>query len=342
MVRPPEQLDFFLPTPHSEGVEAMERRLEQLLESYKDEQGTNFIDETDLPVNGKVREIVDTLLEILFPGYTGAQTVTRHNVRYVIGDLLCDAHARLRHQILLAYRHECRLASCTRCVCEEQADSSCDSLFDALPAIRSILLTDVKAAYEGDPAARGFEEIVIAYPGLTAIAIYRIAHHLYQSGVPLIPRMIGEYAHERTGIDIHPGASIGEAFFIDHGTGVVIGETTVIGRRVRLYQGVTLGSANFPVDPSGKIIRGMKRHPTIEDDVTIYAEATILGNITIGQGSVVGGNVWIMEDVPPNTKVSSGKPEVNFKPAPARPVPETAAPPAPPPGQASGCANPGC
>ena len=294
----------------------MEQRLEKLLESYKADQGTNFIDEADLPVNAKVKEVVDTLLEILFPGYTGQRVLTRHNVRYVIGDLLCDAHTKLHHQILLAFRHECRLSSCTECLCEHEAVKSCDHLFDDLPGIRKTLLTDVRAAYEGDPAAKSFEEIVIAYPGLTAIAIHRIAHHLYTSGVPLIPRMISEYAHERTGIDIHPGAKIGEAFFIDHGTGVVIGETTVIGSGVRLYQGVTLGSANFPTDSSGKIIRDRKRHPTIEDNVTVYAEATILGDITIGRGSVVGGNVWIMEDVPPNTKVSSGKPEVHFRPAP--------------------------
>lgn len=296
-------------------MESMERRIESLLESYREDRGTNFIDEADLPVYESIRELIGKLLEILFPGYTGRRAVTRHNIRYVIGDLLCETYNQLHDQVLRSFRHMCRLESCTECVCERKAADVCDRLFDDLASIRKLLKSDVIAAFEGDPAASGIEEVVISYPGLTAIAIHRIAHHLYKNGVPLIPRMMNEIAHERTGIDIHPGAEIGASFFIDHGTGVVIGETTRIGEHVRLYQGVTLGSANFPIDAEGKIIRGMKRHPTIEDGVTIYAEATILGNVVIGAGSVIGGNVWVMEDVPPNTRVSSGKPVINFKPA---------------------------
>lgn len=293
----------------------MDERIDRLIASYQNDQGTNFIGETDLPVNAEIREIIALLLEILFPGYTGRRVLTRHNVKYVIGDLLCDAYTRLKKQVLLANRHECRLKECKDCVCEAKAAQACDELFDTLPEIRRILLSDVKAAYEGDPAAKSHEEIVIAYPGLIAIAVHRIAHKLFTLSVPLIPRMMNEYAHERSGIDIHPGAQIGDHFFIDHGTGVVIGETTIIGSGVRLYQGVTLGSANFPLDKDGKIIRNLKRHPTIEDNVTIYAEATILGDVCIGSGSIIGGNAWIMEDVPPNTKASAAKVDIRFKPA---------------------------
>ncbi|ADK80811.1 Serine O-acetyltransferase [Sediminispirochaeta smaragdinae DSM 11293] len=297
----------------------MEEQIEALLESYKEDSGTNFIDDTDLPVNETIKELIGALLELLFPGYMGRRVVTKQNVRYVIGDLLCSTYKQLHDQVLRAFRHECRIGACTRCICESKAQEACGRLFDDLVSIRKALRSDVLAAYEGDPAAKSYEEIVIAYPGITAISIHRIAHHLYTNEVPLIPRIMAEIAHARTGIDIHPGAEIGDSFFIDHGTGVVIGETTIIGNHVRLYQGVTLGSANFPVDDEGHIIRGKKRHPTIEDDVTIYAEATILGDVTIGSGSVIGGNVWVMEDVPPNTRVSSGKPEINFKPAAPHP-----------------------
>jgi serine O-acetyltransferase len=292
----------------------MEKRLELLLESYKEDQGTNFIDDTDLPARETIKDLLEMLLEILFPGYTGRRKVTSHNVKYVIGDLLCQTYTKLHEQLLRAVRHECRLESCTDTACEKKANYACDALFDDLSIIRKKLKSDVIAAFEGDPAAKSLEEIVISYPGLTAIAIHRIAHHLYKNGIPLIPRMMNEFAHQQTGIDIHPGAQIGDSFFIDHGTGVVIGETTIIKERVRLYQGVTLGSANFPVDEEGKLIRNLKRHPTIEEDVTIYAEATILGDVTIGKKSVIGGNVWVMEDVPPDTRVVTGKPEIRFKP----------------------------
>jgi serine O-acetyltransferase len=176
-----------------------------------------------------------------------------------------------------------------------------------------MLKGDVKAAFDGDPAAKSFEEIVISYPCITAIAIHRIAHELYLKEVPLIPRIMSECAHARTGIDIHPGAKIGKNFFIDHGTGVVIGETSVIGNNVKIYQGTTLGALSFPKDERGRIIKGGKRHPTIEDDVTIYAEATILGDITIGKGSIVGGNVWIKESVPAGVTVMTPNAELVFK-----------------------------
>jgi serine O-acetyltransferase len=176
-------------------------------------------------------------------------------------------------------------------------------LLDAIPEIRKVLATDVRAAYEGDPAAKSYDEIVFSYPGIFAVMIYRLAHRLHSQGVPLMPRIMSQYAHSATGIDIHPGAQIGEAFFIDHGTGVAVGETTQIGKNVRIYQGVTLGALSLPKD-AGESLRGSKRHPTIEDDVIIYANATILGGDTVvGARSVVGGNVWITESVPPDTKV---------------------------------------
>ena len=184
-----------------------------------------------------------------------------------------------------------------------------EELILRLPEIRSLLKGDVQAAYEGDPAAKSFEEVVISYPYIVAIATHRVAHELYKMEVPLIPRIMSEWAHSRTGIDIHPGANIGRNFFIDHGTGVVVGETAVIGDNVKLYQGVTLGAVSFPRDERGRIIRDRKRHPTLEDDVTVYAEATILGDVTIGKGAVVGGNVWIRESIPAGAIVTVAKSE---------------------------------
>jgi serine O-acetyltransferase len=184
------------------------------------------------------------------------------------------------------------------------AEAATHHLLSRLPKIRELLKGDVGAAFDGDPAAQSHEEIVISYPGITAISTYRVAHELYLLEVPLLPRIMSECAHSETGIDIHPGAKIGKNFFIDHGTGVVIGETTIIGKNVKVYQGTTLGAMSFPKDARGRIIKGGKRHPTIEDNVTIYAEATILGDIVIGKNSVIGGNVWLNKSVPPGTTVT--------------------------------------
>ena len=187
-------------------------------------------------------------------------------------------------------------------------------LLDALPEIRTMLQEDIRAAYEGDPAARSTMEIVMSYPGLFAIAVHRLANTLHRAGVPLIPRVMSEHAHTRTGIDIHPGATIGSGFFIDHGTGVVIGETCVIGRRVKLYQGVTLGALSFPTDEQGNLVRGTKRHPTIEDHVVIYANATVLGGTTvIGHDAVIGSSVWITRSVEPHTTVMLEKPNLRIR-----------------------------
>lgn len=285
-----------------------------LVQTYEDETGTNFIDVTNLPVKDKILSIMDRMVELLFPGYTGKRIVTQENIDFIVGEILYSVRNDLLEQIELAFRHDCRIKKCLNCDCHAKAIEVTDALLENLIEIRRLLKTDVEAAYDGDPAAKSFEEIVISYPGLYAIAVHRLAHELYNREVPLIPRIMSETAHSRTGIDIHPGARIGERFFIDHGTGVVIGETAVIGRNVKIYQGVTLGALSFPKDDRGRIIKGGKRHPTLEDDVTIYAEATILGDISIGRGSVIAGNAWVMKSVPPGVTVVMDAPGSKLRP----------------------------
>ena len=285
----------------------------QIVLTYQDETGTNFIDVRNLPARERIVHILELLLEVLFPGFRGLRKVTRENVRSVVHELLVILNRELKEQIELALRHECKLKACSTSDCSDIAKFHANELLKRIPSIRQVLRTDVAAAFEGDPAAKSFEEIVISYPCISAIAIHRLAHELYRMEIPLIPRIMSEYAHSQTGIDIHPGARIGNYFFIDHGTGVVIGETAVIGSRVKIYQGVTLGALSFPKDERGQIIRDKKRHPTLEDDVTVYAEATILGDITIGKGAIIGGNVWIRESVPSQTAVVISRPETLYK-----------------------------
>ncbi len=276
----------------------------KIAHSYKGDTGINFIDASNLPVRGKILEILDLLFEVLFPGYTGKRTVTKSNINFIVGDILCQVYNGLSEQTERAYQYQCRIKKCDGCDCRTMAENVTRHLLTRLPKIRELLKGDVGAAFDGDPAAKSHEEIVISYPCIAAIATYRIAHELYLKEVPLIPRIMSECAHSKTGIDIHPGAKIGKNFFIDHGTGVVIGETTVIGKNVKIYQGTTLGAMSFPKDERGRIIKGGKRHPTIEDNVTIYAEATILGDVTIGAGTLIGGNVWIKESVPAGVTVT--------------------------------------
>jgi len=285
----------------------------EIVETYKGDLGINFIDATNLPVRDKILEILDLLFEVLFPGYTGKRAITKSNINFVVIDILCHIYTELSTQIERAFKYRCRMENCDTGDCHKLAEDGTVYLLTRLPQIRDMLKGDVGAAYDGDPAAKSYEEIVISYPYIVAIATYRVAHELYLKDVPLIPRIMTECAHARTGIDIHPGAKIGRNFFIDHGTGVVIGETTIIGNNVKIYQGTTLGALSFPKDERGQIIKGGKRHPTIEDDVTIYAEATILGDITIGKGAVIGGNVWIKESVPPGVTVASPNPELVYK-----------------------------
>ncbi len=269
---------------------------------------------TPLPDRASVIRILDDLLEVIYPGYFGRKYVERANIEYYVGDLLDSIYARLTEEIYRSIRPECTGSSQATDMCEHChaiAEEQALIFLRALPHLRSRLSEDVQAAFEGDPAAKSIDEVIFAYPAIFAITIYRLAHELNMQGIPLLPRIMTEHAHSVTGIDIHPGSTIGAGFFIDHGTGVVIGETTIIGNRVKLYQGVTLGALSFAMDEEGRMIRGKKRHPTIEDDVVIYAGATILGGATvIGKGSVIGGNVWLTRSVPPYTKVIISEPEL--------------------------------
>jgi serine O-acetyltransferase len=260
-----------------------------------------------------VVEIVADLVEILFPGFARRQNLHMGNVEYHVGDLVDGLHDKMTVQIARAMRHDCD-PHATAMDFEALAQQKTIDLLSKLPDLRYALELDAEAAFVGDPAAKSVHEIVFCYPGLEAVTVYRIAHELLLLGVPLIPRMMTELAHSKTGIDIHPGARIGAGFFIDHGTGVVLGETCDIGKNVKLYQGVTLGALSFPRDAAGNIIRGMKRHPTLEDDVVVYANATILGGDTvIGHHAVVGSSVWLTHGVAPYTVVTLEKPSLRIK-----------------------------
>ncbi|EFK11029.1 putative serine O-acetyltransferase [delta proteobacterium NaphS2] len=263
------------------------------------------------------REAIIDLLHrafcILYPGYFIQKRVDEVNLGYYFGQELTEFFEILSEQITLAVRHDCIRYEQPCSLCQERGEEAAIDFGKQMHRIRRQLALDIHAARDGDPAAASFDEIIFSYPGLYAITVYRMAHQLFEQGVPLIPRIMTEYAHSRTGIDIHPGAHIGDSFFIDHGTGVVVGETTIIGDRVRLYQGVTLGAMSIPREKV-KDLSDRKRHPTIEDDVVIYAGSTILGGDTvIGSRSVIGGNVWLTESVPPDTLVFAKAPELVFK-----------------------------
>ncbi len=252
--------------------------------------------------------LVELLRDILFPGYFGNSSVNPASVKYYIGVTTEKAYQILCEQILAGICFTCENPDEISVEVKREKANELSALFlEQLPAIRERLVTDVIAAFNGDPAAQSYGEVIFCYPAIRAIASYRIAHTLLMLEVPLIPRIIGEMAHSETGIDIHPGATIGDSFTIDHGTGVVIGATAIIGNNVKLFQGVTLGAKSFPLDENGNPIKGIARHPIIEDDVVIYSNATILGRITIGKGAVIGGNVWITNSVPPGSKISQVK-----------------------------------
>lgn len=287
---------------------------ERLVRTYDELANLNHLDHCPLPNLDEVIAALDDLLEIIFPGYRKREGLHHGNIGYYVGDLVDRLHDRLTTQIGRALRHE------ARGICDETHDFEAlgqakTLLFlDQLPELRAMIATDVQAAYDGDPACKGPAEVIFCYPGLQAITIYRLAHLLFQLEIPFIPRMMTEWAHSRTGIDIHPGATIGPYFFIDHGTGVVIGETCEIGAHVKIYQGVTLGALSFPTDEEGNLVRGQKRHPTIEDNVVIYANATILGGrTTIGHDSVIGSSVWLTHTVGPNTTVLLEKPSLRMR-----------------------------
>jgi len=262
----------------------------------------------EFPSRTVIYELVEDLRSVLFPGFFGPSELTGETLRYHVGATLDKVLHGLREQIKRGLCVPCPEAGMIVCdKCDDRAFDLARAFIARLPEVRRILTTDVLAAYEGDPALTNSDEAIFCYPGLMAITSQRLAHELLKLDVPLIPRIITEHAHSLTGIDIHPGARIGEKFFIDHGTGVVIGETCIIGNNVRIYQGVTLGAKSFPLDEHGNPIKGIDRHPVVEDDVTIYSNATILGRVTIGKGSVIGGNVWLTRSIPAGTTLTQGQ-----------------------------------
>ena len=285
-------------------VPSVVNKLEKSIQSSfyaKDEEGLNLSVRTDL------YEILNDIHAILFPGFYSKQKVRKNEINFFLGDTLRHVSIRLGNIMEEIFTYHCKRKKCKNCTCEDSAETALITLIESLPEIRGMLILDIQAAYKGDPAASCLEEIILSYPCIEAITTYRIAHLLYTLDVPFVPRIMSEHAHSRTGIDIHPGATIAPGFFIDHGTGVVIGETSTIGKNVILYQGVTLGALS-PFDKNGNPKRGLKRHPDIQDDVIIYANATILGGKTvIGKGSVIGGNTWITHSVPPGTKIYKGQ-----------------------------------
>lgn len=261
-----------------------------------------------MPSSEELNDFINLARAIIFPGFFGNSTVNSRTLNYHIGVKVERMYELLVEQILAGMCYECAAKDVTHFnEYQEKAMEKAAAFIEKLPDLRRILGTDVLAAYNGDPAAQSTGEVIFCYPAIRAITNYRIAHELLLLEVPLIPRMITEMAHSETGIDIHPGATIGEFFTIDHGTGVVIGATAIIGTNVKLYQGVTLGAKSFPLDEDGNPIKGIPRHPIIEDDVVIYSNATILGRITIGKGATIGGNIWVTEDVPEGARIIQSK-----------------------------------
>ena len=287
--------------------------IKDIVSRYNKDGRFHHIGPEPIPSRRAIIGIIYKIFPVLYPGYFSNKRLDEVNVNFYLGEEITELFDILAGQIAYAIRHDCIRFNqpCTRC--EDRSQEIALGFIEAIPDLQEALSMDVRAAYEGDPASQHFDEIIFCYPGLFAITVYRIAHFLFIHGVPLIPRIMTEYAHSRTGIDIHPGVEIGESFFIDHGTGVVIGETTTIGNRVRIYQGVTLGALSLDKEEC-ESLRNKKRHPTIEDDVIIYANATILGErAVIGARSVIGGNVWLTGPIPPDTEVFLKKPELVIK-----------------------------
>ena len=289
---------------------------ERIVRTYEEVGSINHLGHCPLPSYDEIIAATEELKEIIFPGYRRREGLHRGNVGYYVGELIDRLHDRFTRQIGRALRHE---AGATN-DCENDEDYEAlgqqkTLLFlERIPEVRRMLADDVQAAYDGDPACKSLDEVIFCYPGLEAITVYRLAHVLYELDIPFVPRMMTEWAHSRTGIDIHPGATIGSHFFIDHGTGVVIGETTEIGQNVKLYQGVTLGALSFATDGDGNLVRGHKRHPTLEDRVVVYANATILGgNTIVGHDAVIGSSVWLTRSVTPNATVVLETPKLKMR-----------------------------
>jgi len=293
----------------------LDRLTDEILKSYDSDERTQRIGQRFLPSRERIVEILEEIRALLFPGYFGHKRLTRENVRYHVGNLLVRLGEDLTEEITHCM---CAARRCDDCddpeQCRRQAAEMTHEFLQRVPRIRQLLALDAQAAYDGDPAAKSTDEVIYCYPGFYAVVVYRVAHELMDLDVPLMPRVMTEHAHSVTGTDIHPGARIGERFFIDHATGVVIGETTIIGDNAKIYQGVTLGARSFPKDERGRVIKGYKRHPTIEDNVTIYANATILGGQTvIGKGATVGGNTFITESVTADHLVAQEAPKLHVR-----------------------------
>lgn len=293
---------------------------DRIVQSYRDIGTIDHLGHCPLPSYKVISASIEALKEIIYPGYRRREGLHHGNIVYHVGNLVDELHDKLTTQIARALQHEARVDN--NIDCEEADKVDFEALGQAitidflskLPALRKVLATDVQAAYDGDPACNNLDEVIFCYPGLEAVTIFRIAHELWQLKVPFIPRMMTEWAHQQTGIDIHPGAVIGNYFFIDHGTGVVIGATCEIGEHVKLYQGVTLGALSFATDGDGQLVRHSKRHPTLGDRVVIYANATVLGGKTIiGDNSVIGSSVWLTRSVEPRTTVILEKPNLRMR-----------------------------
>jgi serine O-acetyltransferase len=298
----PSPLSGFLET---EDLEAVVTQLSAARREWREKHGRKRErGGRELPSRKVLAFVVDSLSGALFPMRLGPPDLRAESEDFFVGHTLDLALGALAHQVRLELAYTANREGKSEEHLNERAGRIVQGLAAALPGIRRTLDSDVWAAYQGDPAARSVDEVLLCYPGIRAVIHYRLAHQLFLAGATLLARMIADIAHSDTGIDIHPGAQIGGGFFIDHGTGVVIGETTVIGERVRLYQAVTLGAKRFPAKESGELVKGLVRHPVVEDDVVIYAGATILGRITIGKGSTIGGNVWLTQSVPPGSTVT--------------------------------------
>src|SRR2546423_8107222 len=306
---------------HQQLNEHLPSVIEGLVASLGGEPGLAHLNRVYLPSKETIIESIKRLRQLVFPGYFGEQGLTPSNISYRIGELVLEVSEMLYQQVRCCLRYSQQIPGANgngeNCKeCDTKAAEIVHTFLKRITDVRQMLASDVAAAFEGDPAAQSADETIFCYPGLFAITVQRLAHEFYKLAVPLLPRIMTEHAHSETGIDIHPGAKLGRSFFIDHGTGVVVGETTEIGNNVKLYQGVTLGAL---APAFGQLLRGHKRHPTIEDDVTIYSGATILGGDTIiGRGALIGGNVFLTKSVPPGNQVSAEPPALKYRKRPPR------------------------
>ena len=298
--------------------ESLPQLVDEISENYEVYGGINHLDGKDLPLKNAVIEILEDILSVLFPGYLGKEKITKTNIQEYLTKTLESIYIRLVVEVDKSLKYFCKKdKKCSEDICRKFSQIIVGELLEQISSIRILLNGDIQAAYDGDPAAKSIDEVILSYPCVLAISTHRVAHELYTRGVPLIPRIMSEYAHSITGIDIHPGARIGKNFFIDHGTSVIIGETAEIGDNVKIYQGVTLGALSFPKDEKGRLIKGIKRHPTVGNNVIIYSNASILGaKAIIGDNSVIGGNVWITTKIPSGTVVTLKPPKLKVSKKP--------------------------